>query len=362
MLFAGRTFSGDRAFLTLQRQLALRPDRVPDPPLEATSNLLAPIIKGSAAVALAALVAAVLVWLPSARRNANETKQSGDLSIPIAKNVKSAEMQSAPVTPPPFIQTPDVALRGMPNPKPETAPAAGNPLSGPASNSRTSTVTSGPASGTTSTSEGAAELTNDEIATLLSRGKDFFNNGDVVSARLLFRRAAAAGNAEAAFVLGRTFDPVVADQMGIIGIKPGIASARWWYERAAELGSFAASQELTRLQPSSEIATLLSRGKDFFNNGDVVSARLLFRRAAAAGNAEAAFVLGRTFDPVVADQMGIIGIKADIAGARRWYERAAELGSPAASQELARLEPSVVVSPPIYNYAPGYWRRHRYRR
>jgi hypothetical protein len=52
---------------------------------------------------------------------------------------------------------------------------------------------------------------------------------------------------------------------------------------------------------------LLNLGKAFFQNGDVVSARLLFRHAAMAGNAEAAFVLGRTFDPVVADRMGIMG-------------------------------------------------------
>jgi TPR repeat protein len=92
------------------------------------------------------------------------------------------------------------------------------------------------------------KLTSDEIALLLNRGEDFFKDGDVVSARLLFRRAATAGNAEAAFVLGRTFDPVIANRMGIIGIKPDIASARQWYERAAELGSSAASQELARLQ------------------------------------------------------------------------------------------------------------------
>jgi TPR repeat protein len=36
--------------------------------------------------------------------------------------------------------------------------------------------------------------------------------------------------------------------------------------------------------------------------------------------------------------MGIIGIEPDITRARQWYERAAELGSPTASQELARLQ------------------------
>jgi hypothetical protein len=36
---------------------------------------------------------------------------------------------------------------------------------------------------------GTAKLSSDEIAMLLNRGTDFFKDGDVVSARLLFRRA-----------------------------------------------------------------------------------------------------------------------------------------------------------------------------
>ena len=242
MLFAGRTFSGDRAVLALQRQLALGADPVPDPALEVRSDLSAPTIKPSAAIALAAVTAAVLVWLPSARQ-----KQSDDLPILIAKNVKPAETQSATVALPPFIQVTEEALRGMPNSKPETALAADNPLSGPPSNSRSSIVTSEPAPDTMSSFISTVKLTSDEIAMLLNRGTDF-KDGDVVSARLLFRRAATAGNAEAALFLGKTFDPVVSNRMGIIGIEPDITRARQWYERAAELGSPTASQELTRLQ------------------------------------------------------------------------------------------------------------------
>jgi len=244
-LFASRTFSGDRALLALQRQLAFRPDQAPHPPLEETSNLSATAIKLSVAVGLAALSATVLIWLPGARQNANEAKQSGDLLLPIAKSVRAVEMQSATVVAPPSIPTPEAAFHDTPNPKRETATTAANPLSGPASAWRMelATVTSGAASDMT-----PLQLANDEIAMLLRRGKDFFKYGDLVSARLLFRRAAAAGNAEAAFLLGRTFDPVIAGRMGIIGIKPDIASARQWYEKAAELGSPAASLELIRLQ------------------------------------------------------------------------------------------------------------------
>jgi hypothetical protein len=86
-----------------------------------------------------------------------------------------------------------------------------------------------------------------------------------------------------------------------------------------------------------EIAALINRGTDSLKSGDLVSARLLLRRAAEAGSASAALMLGTTFDPLVIQQLGAIGVVPDVAQARRWYEKAAELGSDAASQRLAKL-------------------------
>jgi TPR repeat protein len=86
-----------------------------------------------------------------------------------------------------------------------------------------------------------------------------------------------------------------------------------------------------------EIAMLLKRGKDLLTNGDISSARLLLRRAAEAGNAEAALALGSTFDPAVIARLGAIGVEADAAKAREWYEKAAALGSNRASQQIANL-------------------------
>ena len=86
----------------------------------------------------------------------------------------------------------------------------------------------------------------DEIAALLKRGRDFVTNGDLISARLLLRRAAEAGSAEAALALGETFDPLVFQRLHVIGIEPDAASAQKWYQRAAELGSAAASQRLAK--------------------------------------------------------------------------------------------------------------------
>ncbi len=54
-------------------------------------------------------------------------------------------------------------------------------------------------------------LSGAEIETLLSRGDWLFATGDVASARLLYRRAADAGEARAAVRLRETFDPVLLD-------------------------------------------------------------------------------------------------------------------------------------------------------
>jgi hypothetical protein len=86
-----------------------------------------------------------------------------------------------------------------------------------------------------------------------------------------------------------------------------------------------------------EIATLANRGADSLKSGDIASARLLLRRAAEAGSASAALMLGTTFDPLVIKHLGAIGVVPDVAQARQWYEKALELGSEAASQRLATL-------------------------
>ena len=86
-----------------------------------------------------------------------------------------------------------------------------------------------------------------------------------------------------------------------------------------------------------EIATLVSRGTEFMQSGDLSSARLLLRRAAEAGSASAALMLAMTFDPLVLHQLAAIGVVPDVAQARQWYEKAAALGSDAASERLAKL-------------------------
>jgi hypothetical protein len=87
------------------------------------------------------------------------------------------------------------------------------------------------------------QLDPEAIATL----ERFLKDGDILSARLLLKRAASAGNAQAALKLGMTFDPAFLAERGVVGFAPDVAQARGWYERAAELGSIEASRFLERL-------------------------------------------------------------------------------------------------------------------
>jgi hypothetical protein len=88
---------------------------------------------------------------------------------------------------------------------------------------------------------------------------------------------------------------------------------------------------------SVEIASLIKLGRDLLKHGDVESARFLLKRAASAGNAQAALELGLTFDGTVLAQSGVLGIGSDVGQAREWYERAIKLGSTEASRHLERL-------------------------
>jgi hypothetical protein len=88
---------------------------------------------------------------------------------------------------------------------------------------------------------------------------------------------------------------------------------------------------------AAEADLLIKRAQDYLKTGDIVSARLALRRVAGAGNAQAALTLGASFDPIVFEEMGVLGFAADVAQARKWYQQAVELGSSEAKRRLERL-------------------------
>jgi hypothetical protein len=86
-----------------------------------------------------------------------------------------------------------------------------------------------------------------ELNVLLARGNALVATGDLAAARLVFQRAAEAGNARAAFMLAETYDPIVLENLGELGLAPNVAMARIWYGKAKDLGSEEAPECLERL-------------------------------------------------------------------------------------------------------------------
>ena len=137
------------------------------------------------------------------------------------------------VTPEPKLDAaPKAQLAPEVLPKPAAGPAippASDTL--PATNAAPISV---PQSATRAPNDPAVQLDSDEMTRLIKRGKDFLAQGNFASARLLFKRAADAGSAEAALALGSTYDPSVIKQLGAVSITPDIDAALKWYKTAAD--------------------------------------------------------------------------------------------------------------------------------
>lgn len=82
---------------------------------------------------------------------------------------------------------------------------------------------------------------------------------------------------------------------------------------------------------------LIQRGEQELANGNVAQARAFFTRAADTGLARGALMLASTFDPGELSRLKVQGVQANPAEARKWYERARELGAPEAADRLTAL-------------------------
>jgi hypothetical protein len=82
---------------------------------------------------------------------------------------------------------------------------------------------------------------------------------------------------------------------------------------------------------------LVKKGDEQLAEGGIAQARLLYERAAEAGLALGAMALAATYDAVELQHLGALGLKPDHDAARRWYERARQLGAPEAEARLRRL-------------------------
>ncbi len=87
-----------------------------------------------------------------------------------------------------------------------------------------------------------------------------------------------------------------------------------------------------------EVTALLTRGDGLLSTGDIASARLFYERAADAGVGAAALRLGATFDAGFLGRIGVRGTPGDPAQAAAWYRRARDLGTVGAGERLDALE------------------------
>lgn len=95
-------------------------------------------------------------------------------------------------------------------------------------------------------------LEREEIAVLVQRGEELVAQGDISSGRLLLRRAAEAGEAQASLALAGTYDPAVLATLKVVGVAPDRERARSWYAKAAEQGSTDAARRLEQLAQRSD--------------------------------------------------------------------------------------------------------------
>jgi TPR repeat protein len=82
---------------------------------------------------------------------------------------------------------------------------------------------------------------------------------------------------------------------------------------------------------------MIARGERDLADGNVALARQFLLRAAKAGLPRGALLLAYTYDPRELARLRAISVQPDLAMARKWYERARDLGAPDVEDRIARL-------------------------
>jgi TPR repeat protein len=82
---------------------------------------------------------------------------------------------------------------------------------------------------------------------------------------------------------------------------------------------------------------LHTMGLEQLQRGNVFAARKFFERAAEAGLAQGAVAAAGTYDPDELAKLRVVGLQPDVEAARKWYEKARELGAVEAGERLRRL-------------------------
>ena len=280
-------FSGDHAVLAVQRRLALEPEWIPEPPRASGMGrgVWKSLLWICGAAGAAALVAWTMVSPTGVALFENETARAAVLGITnlldrqnqssvaaatrpqqqdlrrgvgevAARAPKDQSKVGGPVAtavatvgafaPAPAVMAmPAPAANAMTAPVVTTPPPPTAPL--PPAPPPAAVLQPPPAPAPTVPTMIIRPLDSDELASLIKRGDDLINSGDLSSARLALRRAAEAGDARAALLLGGTYDPNLLDRLGFQEHAADVALARLWYQRALQFGSAEAPRRLQQL-------------------------------------------------------------------------------------------------------------------
>ena len=95
---------------------------------------------------------------------------------------------------------------------------------------------------------------------------------------------------------------------------------------------------VVRSGEADRVEDLMAHGRKMVDVGYLAGARAYYQRAAEAGSGEAALALGATYDPDFVAEIGVHGAKPDPAAAKTWYDRAEALGLTDRDAKLAALK------------------------
>jgi hypothetical protein len=241
---SGRRQSGERFDDGFRSPRSLEPERLPPPPEMPRGNIGAPV----GFVVAIILVATMAYYLavggrvpPSEPAPAPQTVSSDPTLVALASSPTSQQAQL-----PTLAQDDDRATSAQ-----SEISSQHTRTSQPARSSEGETVAMAqpgqPGAQLPPASKASRALDPEEIKLLMKQGEQFIAAGDVVTAQILFQRAAEAGDAGAAVALGATYDPIVLAKLGVVGLGADVEKARTWYQKAESLGSAEATRRLAIL-------------------------------------------------------------------------------------------------------------------
>ena len=248
-----RIFGDDRAVLEARRELALQPEKVPEPPQPDPSDRIAG--KTVLRICGVAAAAAVVAWtLVSTLDGRSPKREPGRATLAAASPVAVAPIRQDVAPASALVRLDGSDARSSSDkageqPRPEAilgVPAA-IAVSTAAAEAAPAVALDPPKAEQTPPGLITRQMDRDELAFLVRRGESFISSGDLAAARLMLQRAAEAGDVHAALALASTFDPNTIQKLGIQGLAADEAMARLWYERAAQFGSPEAPRRLQQL-------------------------------------------------------------------------------------------------------------------